>query len=238
MNFRDLGGIATKDHVTIAPGRLFRSGNFGRVATLDGRALVKAFELHTYIDLRTPAEVAREGEPLALIEAGVIWQPLPMEPMDPVFGQISHPAPSDWAAFYLRLFERHRALFAQLLINLARAERPVVFGCSVGKDRTGIATAALLSCLGVDENSILADYMETTALIARHVDNFEDYWLLLRKTRKEFIEHYLTARGEILTEFLAMADEKWGGLVPALEMAGVGPSVLDRLRTKYLTRAA
>ena len=32
----------------------------------------------------------------------------------------------------------------------AQATAPLVFGCTAGKDRTGIASAVLLRCLGVD----------------------------------------------------------------------------------------
>jgi protein-tyrosine phosphatase len=46
---------------------------------------------------------------------------------------------------------------------------PILFHCSAGKDRTGIASALLLSALGVDRKDIFDDYMLTNkALIGKY----------------------------------------------------------------------
>jgi hypothetical protein len=53
--------------------------------------------------------------------------------------------------------DRFGALFSQL----ARADGPAVIHCAGGKDRTGMVAALLLTCLGVDRQSVLDDYQLT-----------------------------------------------------------------------------
>jgi protein-tyrosine phosphatase len=53
-------------------------------------------------------------------------------------------------------------VFGRLLTELAvRDELPALFHCAAGKDRTGIAAALLLMVLGVDRDTVLADYDAT-----------------------------------------------------------------------------
>lgn len=47
-----------------------------------------------------------------------------------------------------------RALFS----NLLRGEGSVLYHCTAGKDRTGVATALILSALGVPRERTLTDY--------------------------------------------------------------------------------
>ena len=51
-----------------------------------------------------------------------------------------------------------RVLFARLL----ERDGPLVYNCSAGQDRTGIATALILSALGVPRDTIIADYHLST----------------------------------------------------------------------------
>src|SRR5690606_29570226 len=56
--------------------------------------------------------------------------------------------------------------FAKMMLRYASAETtkasPLVVNCSAGQDRTGIASALMLSALGVPREVILADYQLST----------------------------------------------------------------------------
>ena len=57
------------------------------------------------------------------------------------------------------------------------ANHPLLFHCSHGKDRTGLACALILACAGVDEEDIIVDYVASkslggTELCARDVEVF------------------------------------------------------------------
>jgi protein-tyrosine phosphatase len=55
-------------------------------------------------------------------------------------------------------------VFGRLFALLAEADAgPSLLHCAAGKDRTGMAAALLLTCLGVDRELVLDDYELTTA---------------------------------------------------------------------------
>jgi protein-tyrosine phosphatase len=55
--------------------------------------------------------------------------------------------------------DSHR--FAQLFEHLLEKPDPLLFHCTAGKDRTGLAAALILYALGVDDNTIFEDYEAT-----------------------------------------------------------------------------
>ena len=55
----------------------------------------------------------------------------------------------------------------QLVLDAAEAERPLLFYCAAGKDRTGMVAALLLSCCGASEEEIVADYIRWAELGGR-----------------------------------------------------------------------
>jgi len=65
---------------------------------------------------------------------------------------------SDW---HRDLVSIHRDQFLGFFQALLDADGPVLFHCSTGKDRTGVAAALLLMALGVSEEDIVKDYMRS-----------------------------------------------------------------------------
>ncbi len=67
-----------------------------------------------------------------------------------------------------RDFVNHNAgTFGRFLKHLLEQPTPQVFHCTAGKERTGFATALLLSALGVDRATIEHDYLLTNQLYKR-----------------------------------------------------------------------
>ena len=62
--------------------------------------------------------------------------------------------------------DSHR--FAQLFEHLLDKPDPLLFHCTAGKDRTGLAAALVLSALGVSEADIWRDYLLTNQLYKRN----------------------------------------------------------------------
>ena len=59
---------------------------------------------------------------------------------------------------------------------LAHRGRPLLFHCSAGKDRTGLAALLLLSALGVDPEEIRADFLRSNAFTETRIRYFLDYF--------------------------------------------------------------
>ena len=163
MNFRDLGGYHTVQGATVRWGRLFRSGGLHYMTDADVRQ-ARAMGIRSVLDLRRPDEVAYQQfgpfmEPptkhyaFSLIPEG--GSPL----LDERYGQgIS----GDRYRGYMDFagVDGHPNYYVQALELLASEETyPAVFHCTAGKDRTGVIAALVLDILGVDEQTIVDDYV-------------------------------------------------------------------------------
>lgn len=240
MNLRDLGGKRARGGLRTRTGRIFRAGTLSYLDDAGAALLRERLGVAAYYDLRVDREIKRDGAPDTLVRAGVRWHRLPIDSFYPDFRQRTRPEPAHWTALYVKIFEDHRPTYNALIRAAAKDDAPLVFGCAAGKDRTGIGAAALLSCLEVEEEEILADYARTTADIMPHIERFSGYWSKGRpdRTREAFIAHYLTAPQEILGGFLAEVARRWGTPEAALREAGLEANVIEELRRRHLVDGA
>lgn len=170
-NFRDLGGYACAGGGQVRFGRLFRSGGLGHFAD-SARPQLGALGVRTIWDLRRASE--RRHAPTRWPDDSVR-----LHHVDDPVDTSSHawdfwPQGQTAGAPELRgamialygsmprwLNSRLRGLFAAL----SGGEVPLVFHCSAGKDRTGVAAALVLSALGVERETIYEDYLLTNSAV-------------------------------------------------------------------------
>ena len=158
-NFRDLGGYSTESGATTLWGRIFRSDSPHNFTAADLRVF-DALDIRVIYDLRRDAERDADPGPRPSIHREL--------PSGPVFatdvntlrdrGDGEHWLFGD----YCRMLEVAGPVFGDLFSQFADCPGPVMFHCMGGKDRTGMAAALLLSCLGVDRESVLDDYQLTS----------------------------------------------------------------------------
>lgn len=115
-----------------------------------------------------------------------------------------------------RLVRENGTTLVRLLDALAFGEVPAVIGCSLGKDRTGVACAAVLQCLGVDDRQIAGDYAPSTEFLMQDVDRHLDWGRHLGVEFSKFGDDYLVASPEIMLEFLDAERRSHGSLVERL----------------------
>jgi protein-tyrosine phosphatase len=130
-----------------------------------------------------------------------------------------------------------RERFAAVLRLLATPDAPpVLFHCTAGKDRTGWAAALVLTALGVDRATVVADYLLTNVRSGAIVDQImagfyrrglmEDPSLLLPMFRAD--QAYLEAAFEEVAAGWSSFEEFWrAGL-------GLDDAVLAGLRKNLL----
>jgi protein-tyrosine phosphatase len=164
QNFRDMGGYPADDGRSVKWRALFRSGSMHHL-TVEDFATLQALGIQTIVDLRSTNE--RNREPLGECDgfAPVVFA----EPYVFADSQLGKALPSsDMEADHARrAFERaygfipyqftkqFQAIFAQLLAGKV----PIVINCSGGKDRTGVASALVLTALGVPRETVVEDYL-------------------------------------------------------------------------------
>jgi len=230
MNFRDLGGAPVPGGV-VAPGRLYRTGQLSEVSDEVAVHLVDSLQIGTYVDFRADGEIARDGEPGPLLQRGVVWNRQPFDISDAVFEAIRLPTPADWQQLYYRGVKRLKPEISAAIRAIAAASRPVVFGCWVGKDRTGIVASLLLSLLGVDDEWIGLDYAKTQPSIQPFKSRFSFLWKGEPHAELEVWRAHSGTQPRTVIGFLEMVRADFGSLERAL---GLSDEVVGRLRERYL----
>lgn len=163
-NFRDLGGYSTRNGQTVKTGLLYRSGVLTDL-TPEDYDTVAELDIATVVDLRATEE--RSAEP-------TFWQADPVEVMawdysmglddDSLLEAFTDPdldagqAERLMAALYRDMVTQQAPHYEALFDRLTESPDPLLFHCSAGKDRTGIGAALLLTALGVDRDTVIADY--------------------------------------------------------------------------------
>jgi protein-tyrosine phosphatase len=167
-NFRDLGGYrATSGRVT-RHRKLLRSDHLGNLALHDISVLATHLgEAVRVLDLRGVAE--REAAACAI--PGATVHSLPIEPtivqkLTDAIESGERLTAADTVALmqetYRNFVRSNTPRFAALFEHaLAFNEAPLVFHCTAGKDRTGLAAALLLRALDVPQEDVMRDYLIT-----------------------------------------------------------------------------
>ena len=172
-NARDLGGYPAADGQAVREGLLLRSEALTNATPEDVAALVE-FGVGVVVDLRGDSEIATFGQgpwtgrrahlPTAdltqavfarMVKAGPDGEPLAEDEVVKVMIEMYRQFVAD---------ESCRAAFASalaLITEQATQGTPILFHCTAGKDRTGWLSALVLSALGTDRETVIADYLLT-----------------------------------------------------------------------------
>lgn len=166
-NLRDLGGWPAADGRHIRRGQVFRGASLARLTAAD-RATIGRLGLRSVVDLRSADEQARRPDRLEGLPVMHLSLPLEAAPgfdLRPLLASHETQAATFLAAlraayraYALDCADRYARLFALLL---EPARRPLLFHCTAGKDRTGVAAALLLAALGASSAAIETDYLAT-----------------------------------------------------------------------------
>jgi protein-tyrosine phosphatase len=166
-NFRDVTGpdaaYVASDGTPLRRGVAFRSNELLLTAS-DAESLARLGITAVY-DLRSDHEV--EMHPDAAVP-GATWTQLEVKgiPMDAVTDLHDRATAHDVMQQVYRGFVEiagARDAFAALFRSIAESDAAALFHCTAGKDRTGWAAALLLHLAGVDDATILEDYLLTNS---------------------------------------------------------------------------
>ncbi|MCO7175805.1 tyrosine-protein phosphatase [Sporolactobacillus kofuensis] len=205
-NFRDMGGLKTRDGRKVKKGLLFRSAELTRMTSSDKKSL-RPLNLKLIYDYRDREEAEKNPDPQIGNErhervavngedkttARDEWDP---ETFYKTF------TPEKFAQVYKAMPIRN-ASYQRLMHLFANPEKnvPLLHHCAGGRDRTGVGAMLLLRTLGVSFESIMDDYLlSNRTLVAYHEEMFEEAahyvsGAQLKRFEKGFIlnEQYLDA---------------------------------------------
>jgi protein-tyrosine phosphatase len=251
-NLRDIGGYPAAGNRAVRQGIAFRSEKLHPVAPADQPRLA-ALGLSQVFDLRTAAERAAKPDQLPpgvqdiwLDVLGTAPNGLPRN----IMALISAPKQANAqlgggkmdplvAGLYRQFVTLHsaRRAYGALFTQLSTGTAPQLYHCTAGKDRTGWATAALLTLLGVPRELVYQDYLKTNDYI------LPEYQPVITKFDSgggdpDIMSAIFAARPEYLDAAFAQVNASYGS-IPAYFTHGLGVDAAGqaRLRARLLTPA-
>lgn len=225
-------------------GRLFRSGALSPHAPED-EARLAGLGVRIIWDLRRARERSHAPSrwPGEAVECRYFDDPAD-EATWPIRGESTTSTVFDMRATMIALYAQMpqwlRPRLKGLFAAIAQGDIPLIFHCSAGKDRTGVAAALVLSAIGVPRETIYEDYLLTNEAVdlERHFFRAADTALGLGRSWEGLARLSNEARRAL---FVADADYL-GAAFTAIELAhgtveryleaelGVGPAERERLR--------
>ena len=158
-NIRDLGGIMTQDGHRIKEKMLIRSSALDALSPYEFDILKNEYNLNLVIDFRTTKSFVNKPDLVGSIrrEHLITYKFLETQ-------QFTHDIGCECDDFFLKVYrgitlsEESKEAYAKFLrLVLENEKGSVLFHCTSGKDRTGIASLLLLHILGVDKETIYTE---------------------------------------------------------------------------------
>ena len=247
INFRELGGYLTEDGRKIKWHKLLRCGSMAQLTKNDVDYLDQ-YGVRYIIDLRSPEESNYSPDKypnkaqyfqdtvypfsFSLFKNLGIINNMRLGASNMDFGR---------QTYLQMLLDPHaqaayRKMFNVLLENDKEGES-VVFHCTAGKDRTGVAAFLILSALGVSEKQIVEDYLYTNLFF----DNYSSETIndALESESQTEIAQRLNSKTAVIAEtieVLPKACQVVSGSVEKFleEKLGMTKAKIERLQELYL----
>ena len=180
-NFRELGGYEADEGKHVKWGQIYRGIPTGLLTGTADRKLLDSLGLRLILDLRSESEAAEQpdyvpdGARLVRIcglchpdGSEISFSPGDIEKLLKGKKDEEHNLAD---AMYEQMLFRNKA-YKELFRALEAGETPILFHCSAGKDRTGVAAMLILLALGVSRADALADYMLTNVYRREIIERF------------------------------------------------------------------
>ena len=246
-NFRELGGYEADEGKHVRWGQIYRGIPTWKLTGEADRKLLDSLGLRLILDLRSEAEAAEspdyvpDGARLVRIcglclENGkeVDFSP---EDRETLLKGMPDEGRRMADAMYERMLFGNKA-YKELFRALEVGETPVLFHCSAGKDRTGVAAMLILLALGASDETITEDFVKTNIwrrpelekVWAEHADE-----IAADPARKDFYLGVFGVHPESAPFVLDIIRQRSGSAEAYLEAEyGLTPARLMRLRRMYL----
>lgn len=261
-NARELGGYAAADGRSVKRGVLLRSARLRDATDEDAQRLTEDYHLGVIVDLRSADEM--ENAPDVQIE-GVTYRnfdifgdeaTVPEGLLEELDELEARGVELDTVSM-IRLYLKYGLYSDQFLVEILSADagkdgyaqlfgelqalpegEALLFHCSQGKDRTGCAAMLLLFALGVDEETVMEDYLLTNEFNAELIAEERQY-LKENGAAEDEIDAYMLTMDQVfpalLNNAVAWMTENYGSPLGYITQGlGMSEEEITELRDKFL----
>ncbi len=243
VNFRDMGGIATKDGKHTKWGKLFRSGELAELNDED-LAYMKQLKIATILDLRSDAEIEEKPD---MYPDGTEWLHIPIgdigkqSKVDEMMKTIKEADPETFNADDVMLkaseqfvnnTENFKKLFQEVLNE--GEDSALLFHCTAGKDRTGFSSAFILKALGVDDETIYNEYILSNYFRYAYNEDMVEKAAKYYGLDQRILRQLMQVKKSWLAAGFEEINKKYGSFENYLEVLGVDAAAQAQLKATYL----
>lgn len=237
-NFRDTGGYMTTDGKEVILGKVYRSDAIDKLSDKD----LKTFEskkIASVVDFRGVEEAKKAPDRLpkntdyVLCPAGSNNLPT-VQDMAKMFKDKNFLFDMYGEGGLPYFGERYRSLFVKLLT--LQPNEALLFHCTGGRDRTGMASALFLKILDVPQEVIEQDYIASNYYLAKNPTMKQMYSGLSKMTgmTESEIKQQMELRPELIKNFFGAINKKYGSIENFFQVEmGIGPNEIEILKQKY-----
>lgn len=217
LNTRTFDKYKSKDSKCLSD-RLWRSDVPENIQENDIDKLLEN-GITTIIDMRTEREVQRRPNALAN-DKRFVYLHYPIE-------EGSEP-PESLEAVPLSYMKIAGGKFAADIFKaIADAPDGVLFHCTAGKDRTGVISAVLLMLCGVDNETIIQDYVISRENNRERLEKFLN-------EHPEIDRNIVLANEKSMERFISLFNEKYGSAESYLFAVGITAEQPEKIKSKMI----
>ena len=261
VNARDLGGYEVEGGKQVKTGKLIRSAHLADatdadIACLESLPVTLVVDFRTEVDLKGKANRDVPGAKyvnLPVDASGNAAASASEEEIKKVTGRKKFEVKKVimFAAFNERAKVIAREMYPTLLFSpecqqqyarffrlvLETEQGAILYHCTQGKDRTGIASALLLAALGASRETIVADFDATNKVYEKDVRKYSRRVKFLGGKEEEVavVKSFLGANTENFVKALEAVDRQYGSIEAYLKgPMGLTDEDIRILRERYL----
>ncbi len=245
-NFRELGGYKSANGKKVKRGIIYRTAALSGVYSEDDVKLFNSLGIKTAFDFRSSSERDEHPDPAFNGVNNIAISAMYDENGNEVLFDLAKIFGDGRKGIDDMLFEVRTAYstmpfnnpaYKLMFAHICGGKTPLLFHCSAGKDRTGVAAALILRALGVSDEQIIADYMLTNVLRPKTREFFMKKYAeyLPGENMEEITQSILGVELDMIETALKVIDEKYPDFEEYLEKeCDVTADMLSEMRNELL----
>lgn len=221
INFRELPYSEKK---------VFRSGSLSHIEN-DEIELLKQLNIKAVIDFRSNSEISINGN--FEIYRGIRIHNIPLTHGYDYLSKLKYPTELDYGEYYKKLLNLSSKEIKKIFEILSDENNyPIVYCCSIGKDRTGVISYLLLSLVGVSFAEIVYDYKKSKEFLVPNIHYFSERWIKKNLTIDDYIKRFTPSEKSliIVNDYI---NENYGGVYNFLLKQNLDEKTLHKVKFLY-----
>ncbi len=239
VNVRDLGGYITKSGKQVKWGKIYRSAEINNLTPSDLDTLHNR-SINYVLDFRGPAEfsIAPDKLPVGAIRISLPSGSEEVGDRGKIMQSMAKATDGDsiMLPFYANIApftKRYKPMFETLLTN--SNDSAILFHCTAGKDRTGIAAALILYVLGVDQQTIMNDYLASNYYRQRDNTRMKTLLVDTYHLKEQVVNDVMSVNEKYLNATFVAIKAQYGTIDNYLKKEmGLDDKAITKLKAIYL----